>query len=317
MNALPRTVDEYLQALRDALRGADPALIQDALYDAEDYLRSELAERAGVDEASVLAEVASSYGAPAEVAAIYTDREQQVEFALHARPHAGRPALTAAAASGPSRAATTPVPPPWYARFFGVALDPRTYGALFYMLLALPLGVFYFSWVVAGVSLSLGLAILIIGIPFMILFVATIYVLSLVEGRLVETLLGERMPRRPAPAPLPAPLLQRIGRLLTDARTWSTLLYMLLMLPLGIAYFAAAVTLLGLSVGLFAGAFMHVLHALGLLAGQFHSDLPLVLVPLVALLGVGLFFVTLHLVRGVGKVHGTIAKSMLVKLARE
>jgi len=32
--ATPRTVEQYLDALRAALRGADPALVQDALYDA-------------------------------------------------------------------------------------------------------------------------------------------------------------------------------------------------------------------------------------------------------------------------------------------
>ena len=46
MNA-PRTIPEYLDQLRAALAGADPALVQDALYDAEEYLRSELAEQAG------------------------------------------------------------------------------------------------------------------------------------------------------------------------------------------------------------------------------------------------------------------------------
>ena len=30
----PASIKEYLQALRVALQGADPALIQDALYDA-------------------------------------------------------------------------------------------------------------------------------------------------------------------------------------------------------------------------------------------------------------------------------------------
>lgn len=36
----PRTIDEYLQQLRASLFGADPALIQDALYDAEEHLRA-------------------------------------------------------------------------------------------------------------------------------------------------------------------------------------------------------------------------------------------------------------------------------------
>jgi hypothetical protein len=34
----PRSIEEYLEALRGALAGADPALIQDALYDAEEQL---------------------------------------------------------------------------------------------------------------------------------------------------------------------------------------------------------------------------------------------------------------------------------------
>src|SRR5690606_5054701 len=55
MNSLPRTIPEYLAQLRRALAGADPAMIQDALYDAEEYLRSELAENPGRSEAEVIA----------------------------------------------------------------------------------------------------------------------------------------------------------------------------------------------------------------------------------------------------------------------
>jgi len=79
---LPHTIPEYLAQLREALRGSDPALIQDALYDAEEYLRSELAEHNGEDEASVIASVAGSYGAPEEVADIYRDTETKVVTAL-------------------------------------------------------------------------------------------------------------------------------------------------------------------------------------------------------------------------------------------
>ena len=39
----PRSIDEYLRQLRSALAGEDAALIQDALYDAEEYLRAEVA----------------------------------------------------------------------------------------------------------------------------------------------------------------------------------------------------------------------------------------------------------------------------------
>jgi uncharacterized membrane protein len=176
--ALPRTIPDYLAQLREALRGADPALIQDALYDAEEYLRSELAERKGEDEASVIASVAGSYGNPEEVADIYRDTETTVVTALR-----------------------TPRPPPRASalgKFFGVVADPRTYTSMFYMLLSLATGIFYFTWVVTGMSLSLGLAVLIIGLPFLVLFFASVRLLSVVEGRIIEVMLGERMPRRPA-----------------------------------------------------------------------------------------------------------------------
>ena len=54
-NLLPTTIGQYLEQLTQALAGADPALVQDALYDAEDYLRSEWAEHPELSEAALLA----------------------------------------------------------------------------------------------------------------------------------------------------------------------------------------------------------------------------------------------------------------------
>jgi hypothetical protein len=60
--------------------------VQDALYDAEEYLRSELAENPGMAEADVIASVAGSYGAPHEVAEIYRDTEVRVQTAMRTQP---------------------------------------------------------------------------------------------------------------------------------------------------------------------------------------------------------------------------------------
>ena len=83
---VPTSIPEYLAAVRAALAGADPALIQDALYDAEDHLRSELAANPGVDEATLLAKIATSYGSPEEVAEIYRDTEVTVRRAMATPP---------------------------------------------------------------------------------------------------------------------------------------------------------------------------------------------------------------------------------------
>ncbi len=328
---LPTTIPQYLAQLRAALHDADPAMVQDALYDAEEYLRSELAVQPGRSEAEVIADVAGSYGAPEEVAEIYRETEITVNRALRTpsasvRPiarvvPAAEPGGTAAAATAASAGevpADVPVPHrSALARFFGVALEPRTYGSLFYMLLSLATGIFFFTWVITGLSLSLGLMILIIGIPLTVLFFGSVRGLSLLEGRLVEVLLGERMPRRPRYADRSRSWLQRIGDMFTDGRTWLTMLYFVLMLPLGILYFSVAVTLLSTSLAFIWAPVASLLALNG--AGGIYIDselllLPLWAMPMLAIVGVVLLFCTLHLARGVGYLHGQMAKHLLVRL---
>jgi uncharacterized membrane protein len=300
---MPRTIAEYLEQLRAALRGADPALIQDALYDAEEHLRAELADQPGRGEADMLAKVVGSYGAPEEVADIYRDQEIKIQRAL--RPP--RPAKQSS----------------WVGQFFGVAADPHTYGALFYMVLSLATGIFYFTWAVTGLSLSVGLLVLIIGIPFALLFLGSVRVLALVEGRIVETMLGVRMPRRPAFSTRGMSFWQRIGAVLSDPRTWGTVGYMLLMLPLGIVYFTIAITMLATSLALaLAPIGKAVLNSLGV--PYSNCDGPSQLCGFVSwwnswpgticasLIGIVMLFATLHIVRALGYLHGQIAKHLLV-----
>ena len=271
-------------------------MIQDALYDAEEYLRSELAEQSGRSEAEVIAAVAGSYGAPEEVADIYRQTEVTVNRALRPPQPPKRRSLLG--------------------RFFGVAADPYTYGSLFYMLLAMATGIFYFTWVVTGASVSVGLLILIIGIPLLLLFLMSVRLLSLVEGRIVEVLLGVRMPRRPLYTQRGKTWLARIGEMFTDLRTWSAMLYLLLMMPLGIAYFTLVVTLVSVSLGLIVSPLSLVFPAwevMGFAEGwSVTHDAPWLL-PLLAGAGVLLLFATLHLARLVGRFHGWLAKQLLVR----
>lgn len=320
---LPTTIPEYLEQLRAALAGADPAMIQDALYDAEEYLRSELAEQPGKSEADVIAGVAGSYGAPEEVAEIYRETEVTVNRALRT-PLPGRrplPPPVAAVAPGVATAAAPagPVaakPRSAAARFFGVVLDPHTYGALFYMLLSLVTGVFFFTWVVTGLSLSVSLMILIIGIPVLLLFLGSVRVLSLVEGRIIEALLGVRMPRRPMYTDRSQGWLARIGAMFTDVRTWLTMLYFVLMLPLGVVYFSIATTLLSTSLALLFAPLADVAldQPVNLWINDVNVGDGVWLWPLAMAAGLVLLFATLHLARAIGRLHGAIAKQLLVRL---
>lgn len=293
--ATPRTVEQYLDLLRAELQGADPALVQDALYDAEEHLRAELAQSAGLGEAEVLERIVASYGHPAEVADAYRTTEARVQAALRTpRP---RPRPTA------------------LGRFFGVYSDPRSYLALAYMLLALATGILYFTVATTGAALTAGLAILIIGIPFFLLFIGTARVLALAEGRIVESMLGTRMPRRPVHPGPPARWYTRVLDMLKDPRTWGTLLYLFLMLPLGIFYFTFAVT--GISVSLTLAItplvvlldYAGIVHIDGGLVGGPHPAW----LPVMSILGIVLLTIVLHLARGIGYLHGQLAKTLLVR----
>lgn len=301
----PRSIDEYLKQLRSALEGQDPALIQDALYDAEEYLRAEVAAHPGKSEADVLELISSTYGAPDEVAAAYRDTEAKVKAAL-------KTPLPAASASASG-----------WKRFFGVYLDPRAYTSLFYMLLTLATGILYFTIVVTGLSMSVGFAILIIGIPFFLAFIGITRVIALGEGRLIEAVTGERMPRRPLHPGPHAGWLTRIGEMLRDVRTWTTLLYMLVMLPLGIIYFTVTVTALSVGLAFSALPFVALARWLGfapdaelfsgLSLGHYvlseHSMLPALILGVLGVLIVTLY---LHAARGIGRGHAQFAKALLV-----
>lgn len=294
---VPRSIQEYLDQLRAELSGADPALIQDALYDAEEYLRGEMHAHPDKTEEQVLAAIATTYGAPEEVAEAYRNTEAKVQIALR-----------------------TPRPKPRKSvlgKFFAVYADPRAYTALLFMLLAFPTGIFFFVWAVTGLSLSLSLMLMIFGIPFSLLFLGSVRLISLVEGRLVEALLGVRMPRRPIHPGngKSRPIMERIKEMLVDPRTWSTLFYMVLKLPLGVIDFVVLVAFGSVSLSLLMSP---VLDLFGgsywiFIDGVDYYSVPWLVTPLFAVIGLGLLTGLMHIARGIGWMHGNLAKNLLVK----
>jgi len=301
---LTRSIEDYLKALRQELEGCDPALIQDALYDAEEFLQSGLEAIEVTGGEDTLSLVIERYGTTEEVASAYRQIDDDPS------PVRYKPQKTAT----PPVETSAPTERLKRVSFFGIITEPRAYASLFYMLLSLATGTLYFCWAVTGLSLSISLLILIIGIPVLLLFLATTRAISLVEGWLIEAMLGVRMPRKPRSFRDEGSWLDRVKMWFSDYRTWTTLLYMLIMMPLGVIYFTVAVVLLSLSLSLVAAPIVQLFIGDPMIWigpwGAFWIELWMW--PFFVAIGAILFLCTLHLARWIGRGHGLIAKTLLV-----
>jgi hypothetical protein len=181
------------------------------------------------------------------------------------------------------------------------------------MILALVTGIIYFTWTVTGISVGASMIFLIIGIPIIILFLYSIRGIAFVEGRIVEAILGERMPRRSKYTNKDTKLWDRIKDLLTDRTTWLGMLYMILQLPLGIIYFTLMVTLIATSISLIFAPIVQLLMNINIINidGYYYYP-PDWTLPLITIVGMLLITLTMHFAKFIGKIHGRWAKLLLV-----
>jgi uncharacterized membrane protein len=295
---MENNIDGYLQNLKAEMKDCDRATVQDALSDAEEYLRNALdnlkTNKPAVPEATAFSSVVEEYGTPAEIADAYRKIEARTSPSLVAR--------------------TTKKNQSFFGRFFGVVIEPRAWGALLYLLFTLATGIIYFTWAVTGISLSLSLLILIIGIPIAGLFILSTRGLALLEGRMVEALLGIRMPHRPLFSPKDKGIWAKFKTLLIDKYTWFSMVYMLLQLPLGITYFTVFITLISTSLALVAAPIWSLAFNLPVFTNNgTQYILNGWVTPFLTVAGVILFFATLHLAKVIGGLQGKLAKAMLVR----
>jgi len=296
------SVDKYLDALKKEMKDIDRATVQDALTDAEEHLRTALEtaresqpETGAADTlpAELLPAIIEQYGTPEETAAAYAEVERRTPTAL------------AAPASKKQRTGL--------GRFFGIYADPRAWGALFYMLIAFVTGVIYFTWAVTGASISISFAIFIFGLPVALIFILSVRGIAWLEGRLVEALLGIRMPRRPLFAQPNLKWAQRLKSLVLDKHTWLSFVYLLTQFVLGVVYFTVLVTLFALSIsGLAIPVLQEIFHLPVIQNYDVHYFMPQWSYPLTVLGGILLWTAVMHVVKWIGGLHGRYAKTMLV-----
>ena len=135
--------------------------------------------------------------------------------------------------------------------FFTAPFRLRTYTNLLYLMLAFPLGLLYFIFLIVGLSTGLGLVIVWIGIPILAVVFAGSWWLAALERQLAIHALGAEVPPM-APPPgseRTAGFWQRVGAFFSNPVTWKGMAFLLLKFPLGMASFIAVVTLLSTSAG--------------------------------------------------------------------
>lgn len=292
-----KSVEEYLDFLKVELNGSDAATIQDAVADAEEHLRAALSslreKQPEMPEEEALNQVIAQYGSPDETASAYKEVERRTF-----------PSLAREVSDQQDSA---------FKRFLSVYEDPKAWGALLYMLISLVTGVVYFTWAVTGLSLSLSLAIFIFGLLFAVFFIVSLRGLALLEGRIVEGLLGVRMPRRSIFFQKDATWFERLKTNLADKHVWLSLVYFFLQMPLGVIYFTLIVTLFSLSIGLMAAPIVQSILGVPIISiGVMRYYLPSWVAPLSLLIGFLILTLTMHLGRLIGQLHGKYAKTFLV-----
>lgn len=295
-----KSIEQYLEALKTELEDSDTATVHDALADAEEHLRAALVslreKQPEASEEDTLTDVIEQYGSPAETASAYRAVERLTSSGL---THQGKASDSL------------------FVSFFRIYADSRAWGGLLYMLIAFVIGIIYFTWAVTGLSLSVALAIFIFGLPFFFFFLHSVRSLALLEGRIVEALLGVRMPRRPKFSSQNVKWLERLRLLVTDRYNWQMLFYMFCQLAFGTLYFSLIVTLLSLSLAFMVSPVLEAINHpgdAGFIIGnvRYFYYLSPAWYPVLIIFGFLLLTASMHLFKWIGQLHGRYAKTFLV-----
>ena len=293
-NYVEQQIADYLKRLKQALHDQDPALIQDAQYDAEEHLRAALEDRTQAQKAFI--DICTEYGSPEEIAEYYRNMEANVTMALHGPKKSSRSKLSVG--------------------FFAVIRDTRAYTALLYLLLVLPLAIVYFAWVMmAGIS-SLALSLLIVGIPLLVVFLSSMSFFAFLEGRLIEMLLGQRMPRRPHYRRSITGWKPWAAHTLKNKRHWRAALYLLLQMPLGLIYFAIIAIPFLFSIVIFISPVVDpLLHWIDPI--RYSIDIHWYWFPLAMPAGALGFVLTLLLAKTIGRFQAWLARHLLISMPND
>jgi len=127
-------------------------------------------------------------------------------------------------------------------RFFGVVRRPETWLGILFNWLAFPLGLFYFVFLVTGLSLGVGLVVVWIGIPILLVVAGAWWLFGAFERLQAHYLLRADVPPAPREWEQAEGVWGKLKAHFGSAATWKDLVYLLAKLPLGIVSTTLLVT---------------------------------------------------------------------------
>lgn len=203
-------------------------------------------------------------------------------------------------------------------KFFGVLVRPQTYLNMLYLMLAFPLGLCYFIFLVVGISVGLPMIILWVGLLILAIVFAVWYGLIVFERKMAIVLLNENIPPIMRQDLSGKTTWQKFKAVLGNPVTWKGLLYLLAKFPLGILSFVMLITLASISAALLAAPFYYqtVQPVMNITIDGLHS-LPVWRIDtlneaLVACLAGGMLtLISMHIFNGLAWVSGKFARIML------
>lgn len=208
-------------------------------------------------------------------------------------------------------------------KFFGVVIKPQTYLNTLYLLMAFPLGLFYFIFLVVGLSLGIGLAIIWIGLAILLVVFGCWYAFIAFERQMAIWLLHEEIPPMVRPDLLArAPQMsawERFKSTLSNPVTWKGLFFLAAKFPVGIVSFVVLVTFLSVSAALIGAPFYYnrlppqveiTLFSNQPIFPGMVIDTPLE-AGLACLLGLVILLISLHIFNGLAWFSGKFARVML------
>ncbi len=185
-------------------------------------------------------------------------------------------------------------------RVFGPVLERQTYRNALYLLLSFPLGLAYFITMVVGLSVGIGTAIIVVGLGVLAgtLWLARMF--GRIERQLTTALLGATFDTTRI-----SPLKWRAA--LTDQRTWTTLLFLFLRFPIGVASLVAVV-LFAVSIPIMAAPMLYSFVPISVDGSLISTSEDALLV---SLIGCVLFLILVHVVNGLGALSRRLATALL------